>query len=89
MFYIRTIKNGKVKINNVIYKIDERHRKYDNRLENMKYVFGTCPREQNFIYCWGTEEMYKEINNEEKLRELCEREPSRIDNSLPWLWWYK
>jgi hypothetical protein len=61
MFVIRTILNGRVKINgNWFYPKGEP--KYDGRLDGIAYAFGLYGKSngeyKDFIHCWGTASYY-------------------------------
>ena len=85
---VRTIKDGRVRIDGKIYAPSERHKKYDGRLDGMRYVFarymtnyGEGPEYEPFVYMWGTEESYRDPS--------CPRGPEVMeDGSMPWAWWY-
>ena len=80
MFVIRTIKNGKVKINGKIYIPDTRYVQYDGRLDGLKYAFATYKNEDKFVNCWGTLETYK--NQDDSFGK------ERMGNgTLPWMFW--
>ena len=61
-FVLRTIRNGQVKINGLIFRPDKRWLEYDGRLDGMRYAFGLYWRGDEmepFAELWGTEETYR------------------------------
>jgi hypothetical protein len=84
-FVIRTIKNGQVRINQRIFRPDERWLKYDGRLDGMRYAFGLYYGPGNemksTVYLWGTEKAYHGDV------EQIGRSPEAIDGYYPWAWW--
>jgi hypothetical protein len=93
MFKIRTIRNGKVKINNKFYAPDEEHGEhaipYIGQLDGMRYAFGlyTYPGRdgKDFVSLWGTEEMYRA--DDERHSKLHGHTPDCIDGIFHWIWW--
>jgi len=96
-FVIRTIRNGKVKIFNNYYYPINLYKKYDGRLNEMRYAFGLYwkPREdgkwqlEDYVQLWGTEEMYNcaDGSNKELFSKLYREDPQKVDGNLPWLTW--
>jgi len=81
LFAVRTVKNGAVTINHHTYKPDEKHMKYDGRLDGLRFAFGTYPDRPDIVCLWGTEKMY----NSDSVSTA--EGPHIVDGALPWLWW--
>lgn len=86
-FAIRTVKNGAVRIGGKVFRVNEHHKKYDGRLDGLRFVFGIYqdykdnePFWCNFVSLWGTEQAYKSP-------EEYKPGPECIDDSYPWEWW--
>lgn len=54
---IRTVKNGRVKINGNYYAPQEVHQEYDGRFEGKRYAFNVYKSTDEFVEMWGTEAM--------------------------------
>lgn len=82
-FAIRTVKNGKVKIQGKSFTPSEQHQRYDGELDGLRYVFGLYHNYANgelqFISLWGSEQFYK--------TGIDQQPPEVIDGTLPWIWW--
>lgn len=82
-FAIRTIRNGRVKINHRWFSPRDQGLKYDSRLDGMRYEFGlywTGDRMESYISLWGTEEIHRTHNFDLE-------QPEVVDGTLPWMWW--
>lgn len=94
-FVIRTIKNGRVKIHGRYYYPNNVYEEYDGRLDSMRYAFGLYYiyleegyELQPYAQLWGTEEMYKAVNeDQDKLTSLFENDPQIVDGAYPWIFW--
>ena len=79
LFVERTIKHGAVRIGGLIFRPSERHLAYDGRLDDMRYMFGRYPTQDEwrpFVCLWG-------------LRESTALEgPHVVNGTLPWYWWH-
>lgn len=87
----RTIRNGRAKILGRWFIPDSRYMKYDGRLDGKRFLFGLYWNSlgKNFMCgLWGTEELSKAVNDDDKYNRLCELEPQYIDNGDVWYWWY-
>lgn len=83
-FAIRTIRDGRVKINGVWFAPSEQWQPYDGRLNGMRYAFGLYYRETwdpRFVCLWGSEENYHSDSAE------FEYGPELADGGFPWYWW--
>ena len=84
-FVLRTIKGGKVTIFGKTYAPDERHLKYDGRLDNLRYWFGRYPSHlaeegyKPFVCLWGRKEQLTD--------STVTYGPECVDGTLPWYWW--
>ncbi len=87
-FVIRTVKNGRVKINSRFFRPRETYRPYNGELEGLRLAFGlysdALPDKDSkvFVSLWGTEEEYY---NPDELEELSK--PYIIDGYHVWMWW--
>jgi hypothetical protein len=81
-FVIRTVRNGRVKINGNIYRPDETHMKHDGRLNGKRFAFGLYAGKPDLISLWGTEEEYG------KPVSVDHNGPQVVNGSVPWLFWY-
>lgn len=89
MIVIRKIKNGRVKINGIVYAPDDPHRQYNGELDGMWYAFGVYPDPspvdgKRFISLWGTLEQY---NSPGVLDETFGKTPNCIDGIFHWSFW--
>lgn len=87
-FVIRTINSGKVKINNRWFKPSDQYKKYDGRLDGLRYAFGiywvgetNILIMDNFLSLWGPEDQY----NQEMPTDHSG--PHVVDGNLPWNLW--
>lgn len=84
-FAIRTIKNGRVKINGTWFYPDTRYLQYDGRLDGKRYAFGLYWLNSktimaDYVNLWGTEEAYKNIDSWPG--------PECVDGYFNWQFWY-
>ena len=95
-FALRTVKHGRVKINDLTFVPQEHHRKYDGRLDGLRMAFGLyygpkgydSHRESDgwntrFVCLWGTEECYWSTDPDGGPWPG----PDCVDNHFPWQWW--
>lgn len=85
-FAIRTIKDGRVKINNRYYAPPDAHMAYDGRLEGLRYAFGLYAHERGFVCLWGTHALWKAGNSDYE-QEYAKGGPHVINGREPWLFW--
>jgi hypothetical protein len=81
---IRTIRNGRVKINGRVFVPDQRYMAYDGRLDGMRYAFGlyaTSEILKPFVSLWGSEKEFRGDKNTER--------PEIVDGALPWVFWFE
>ena len=87
-FAIRTVVKGTVKIGGRVYQVDERHLKYDGRLDGQRFAFlrlfqekenGQGIEYQPFIALWSTEQNFSDLWN-------TGEGPERIMDGI-WVWW--
>ena len=92
-FAIRTVKNGTVKINGVIYFPSEQFMKYDGRLDNKRFAFGIYDEydhKRRFVSLWGNESSYKCNHSETDSNCNCFKDTIEcVNGSFPWVWWYE
>jgi hypothetical protein len=88
-FVIRTVRDGRVRINDRLYAPDEEHTVYDGRLEGLTLAFGLYRGRPDMVCLWGTEEKYQAVNNDEAYAAACESEPERVDGAYPWMFWHE
>lgn len=89
MWYTRTVKNGKIKINGVLYHPSDTHRPYNNELEGRRCLFGDYTN-TNFVYFWGTQHMNDYTRNARAIDIPYDmtNEPNVIDGFIYWQWWF-
>ncbi len=93
-FVLRTIKNGKIKINGKIFKpfigsLVHQNIEYDGRLDDRKFAFGLYWNgeiQAPYVQMWGHEALYKAKDEDTFNREYDNR-PDVIDGIFPWTWW--
>lgn len=82
-FAIRTIRNGSVTINGVVFTPDVDA----NRFNGQRAVFGLYyyggKWNNNFVSLWGGEEAYRSDNPQSALADFVE------DGKYRWEWWNK
>ena len=82
----RTVKHGRVRIFGHDYAPDERHMKYDGRLDNLRLLFGRYidgPDDfKPFVYMWGTEEEVRSLAAE------LDTVPYIVNGTIPWAFWH-
>jgi hypothetical protein len=86
-FVIRTIKNGRVRINGRYFVPDKRYLEYDGRLDGMRYAFGlywSNGEMESLVECWGTE-----VNYHNHDTESWEPDPQLVDGYYPWAIWHE
>lgn len=86
-FAVRTVRHGSVVINGVTYRPDERHMKYDGRLDGKRFAFGLYHHSGGwrFVSLWGTEEEYQYQGDDWETKVFDQ--PHRVGISYPWEWW--
>lgn len=92
-FVLRTIRDGRVRINGQTYRVRDDHRPYDGRLDGLRYLFGLYPPECEFVALWGTARAYEATKRgaSQGMQDAYENGeldgPEVVDGTLPWLWW--
>ncbi len=81
---LRTVKNGRIKLNHRWWGPENTHKEYDGRLDNQRFLFIQYPETLGYglVALWGTEEAYRgmgTVNNDEG--------PECVDDSFPWYFW--
>lgn len=96
-FALRTIRNGAVRINGVVFRPDGCHRAYDGRLDGQRWLFGLYwgpPNYQKydsdgwchaFVSLWGTEAAAQAVTEAEM--SAAWPGPNCIDGEFAWEWW--
>ena len=81
---VRTVKQGKVRIYGVDYKVSEQHTAYDGRLDGLRFLFARYWEGDNLlptVFLWGLE-------SEAKSGVFEAEPPYQVDGYLPWGWWH-
>jgi hypothetical protein len=92
-FALRTIRNGRVRIDGREYAVSEKHELYDGRLDGRRYLFAKYAATRRAVALWGTEAAYLATrrNAPQEAQEAYERGecdgPEVVDGRLPWMWW--
>jgi hypothetical protein len=94
-FVIRTIRNGSVRIFGLTFRPKGQHRKYDGRLDGLRFAFGLYHEptadgwrwKREYVECWGTEEAYR-CHDEAESKRLWETRPDCVDGYFSWMGWY-
>ena len=92
-FALRTIRNGRVRIDGREYAVSEKHEPYDGRLDGRRYLFGKYAPDVHAVALWGTEAAYLSTrrNAPQEAQEAYERGEfdglEMVDWRLPWMWW--
>jgi hypothetical protein len=93
-FAIRTVKNGRVKIDGVEYRPN--YARYNDELEGMRLAFGrywsgkeeyiAFSTGRRMLAVWGTERYYRAVRteSEETLTIMQHEEPSAVHD---FVWW--
>lgn len=81
--FIRVVRSGRIIINKETYVPNERHLKYDGRLDGRRMLFMLYPEGDKFadhIHMWGSEEHASGDND---------NLPDLVDGYFPWSSWVK
>jgi hypothetical protein len=81
-FAIRTVRDGRVKVDGKVYRVNENHQKYRGELDGLRYAFGRYADPFHFVCLWGTEAAYRD-------HEIDPLKGPHIqdDGTIPWLFW--
>lgn len=79
-FVTRKIRNGRVKINRTWFAPDERHLKYDGRLDGMTFLFGLYYEADRWKKAYVF--MHSRVPPEEE-----DNRSDVVDGRFPWIWW--
>lgn len=91
-FVLRTIKNGRVKIDGEYFYPEKRWKEYDGRLDGMRYAFGlywTGYQRQDYVTLWGSEKVFNSPDGGASLPDDMYCGPEVMeDGTIPWGFWY-
>ena len=77
---IRTVSNGRIKLNNRWWEPDKKHIPYDGRLDGHRFFFMEYPNvDTGLVALWGTEE---------EALGLPSPEYELVDGGYPWYFWF-
>ena len=84
-FVVRTIRDGSVVIDRMVFRPSETHKTYDGRLDGLRYAFGRYRDYEHggwkpLAYLWGTEAQFKSTDPPVE-------GPHIVDGYLVWEFW--
>ncbi len=78
---VRTVVDGRIRLNKRTWVPDECHQKYDGRLDGLRFLFMEYPHGQGpgLVALWGTEMA---------ARGETAPEPECVEGYYPWYFWH-
>jgi len=79
---VRTVRQGRIRLDHKWWKPEEHHRQYDGRLDGQRFLFLRYPIPSDLVALWGTEAAYQDI-------EADQNGPEMVDGAYPWYFWHQ
>jgi len=87
---IRTIRNGRIRLNGTVFAPDETHIAYDGRLDGLQMVFYECDSEMQRLLGRGRLAVLEgRVGDHFGWVHESEPGPQIVDGCYPWYFWYE